>query len=520
MASNIETPKNIYKNHRKWIIKKSVNGQMRYFKSFDTLEEAISYKNLLIKNNWKDPSISNNEEKYKLEQKEYYARVSLDSTRRWYRIRHNKYGILDRTKDIYTALFYRDLYSQSDLKKKDIPLIADCDLVNGNPYLENGLKYKLPERLILNKTPQKRGKGAIRKKSVSSYSVYQGKTHFCSCRTYEQAWYVRRELNKIGWDKKELDRILDEYPIFYTKLLQFYIYLSKDKKDGKWLLTIPKNKSDDGLLQHIKYSNIEDALFERDFLMKYDWNYDLLVTNIDDTNNPYYNMELPPYPERKIRNISPRVNHDDDLLRLRDIILENPKITVNDLANSINITSNTLRNWFKQYNTNSKEFRKVVLEGKNPVEVFQQAELIFTPDLSKSLPSNYKGYVHYSPQRKTPYIIGKNDVYYGAYPTRELADRVVKELVKVNWDKSKLKNIQKRLKTHYLNVNDSTYIHRTHKNSGSWRVRKKINGRYKSFGAYETKELAIIARDILVDRDFECDDLDKLKKVAKKRLGE
>ena len=37
--------------------------------------------------------------------------------------------------------------------------------------------------------------------------------------------------------------------------------------------------------------------------------------------------------------------------------------------------------------------------------------------------------------------IGRNDVSYGSYDTPEIAERIVEELIKVNWNKKKLKGI-------------------------------------------------------------------------------
>lgn len=502
----------IYKNKKKYTVRKSINGKMKSFKSFSSLEDAVKYRDILIRNNWIEPE----NVIFEKNQKKYYVRLTTDIDKRWFRVKHKSNRYLDKTKNIYEALYYRDLYSEYEGDLKDIPRIKDCDLITDNPYLDN-LKYPIPSRLKLNPHDSKRGKGSIFKKSVSCYSVsYSGKS-YCTCRTYEQAHYVRNALVEANWNIEEVPRILDEYPIWYTKLLQFYIYISRTGDDNKrkWLLTIPKDKSDDGKIQHIYYSRLEDALYERDFLVKYDWDYDLLVTNIDDNLNPYYDMELPPYPERKIRNISPRTNHDEDFKKLMILIKENPYITVKELAGSINITGTTLRNWFHQYNTTPTEFRSLVLEGKNPFDYIKQEELIYQPDLSKSLHSNYKGYVHYKPDRYSKFAVSKNDVYYGAYFTREIANKVVKELMKVNWDKSKLPSIKKKLNiTPRKTENEYKFIYKSRPNVDSWQIRKKIKGKNYGFGVYYDKEFAKLVRDILIGLDWKCTDLNKLKSFA------
>lgn len=51
-----------------------------------------------------------------------------------------------------------------------------------------------------------------------------------------------------------------------------------------------------------------------------------------------------------------------------------------------------------------------------------------------SISKNFKGY-----------IIRKNNVYYGNYETLEIARKVKKELIKVNWDKGQLNKIRKEI---------------------------------------------------------------------------
>ena len=510
----MKLPKNVYKikGMDRWVVAKSINGRNKYFKRFNNPEDAIRYRNYLESVGW---VVKENESEIKEKKiKDYFIRVSRDHSKRSYRIRHTKYGVIGKTKSLEEALFYRDLYSLSDLPREEIPKPNECDLVTDNPYMA-GLEYPVPERLVLNKTPSKRGQGKISQKSVSSYSIYLGHKHFCSCRTYEQAFFVRRELVKCGWDAEELPRIFDEYPRFYTWLLHFYIYLGKDTHNKDyWLLTIPKDKSDDGKLQHIRYSRLEDALYERDFLMEHDWDYDLLVECIDDTLNPYYSMELPPYPERKLRNISPRKSRDKEFIRMFEMIQCEPDIPIKVLAERMGVTDTTLRNWFKLYGTNSKEFYKLCCDGVNPCTVLEQEELIYTPDLSKTK-GNYKGYVHYSPKRKSPFIVNYRDEYFGCYPTRELADKIVKELIKVDWDKSQLKDIQKKFNFRSRYTNEFMYIYKTNRDNGTWQIRKKIDGKNLGFGTYPNIDLAVIIRDILVSRDFKCSNLDKLRSFGK-----
>ena len=53
-------------------------------------------------------------------------------------------------------------------------------------------------------------------------------------------------------------------------------------------------------------------------------------------------------------------------------------------------------------------------------------------------------YISLSKGRKG-FIIRKNNVYFGNYETLEIARKVKKELIKVNWDKNQLNDIRKEL---------------------------------------------------------------------------
>ena len=46
--------------------------------------------------------------------------------------------------------------------------------------------------------------------------------------------------------------------------------------------------------QYGSYRRVEDALYERDRLVKVDWNWDLLM-ELEETDNAYMQMELPPF---------------------------------------------------------------------------------------------------------------------------------------------------------------------------------------------------------------------------------
>lgn len=354
--------KHIYKVGNKYSITKSINGVNTYFKTCDTLHEAIQYRDKLKANNWQ-PLPEDKAEKLKKDIKLYFLRITLNSKRTGYTVRNNNDEYLGGVKTIEEALYLRDLYCT--LPKNKVPKINTIDLITDNYYYEYGLDYPLSERLILPERNSTYGKGTIVKKGETSFHIRHGKKgngykdYVCACPTIEMALYVKEEMNKVNWDRSELQRILDDYPKYYTKLLFFYQYINKhrvwnqqtkNKKvyDG-WEITIPKEylEKEKSLEKIGVYKNIEDALFERDFLVEHDWDYNLLVETINDQENPYYDMTLPPYPTRKIRNISKRNYREKELTEIMKLIQEDPSLSQREIADKLDIADVTIRNWLK-----------------------------------------------------------------------------------------------------------------------------------------------------------------------------
>lgn len=52
---------------------------------------------------------------------------------------------------------------------------------------------------------------------------------------------------------------------------------------------------------------------------------------------------------------------------------------------------------------------------------------------------------HITLKKDGKYMIRKKSIYYGQYETLEIARKVKKELIKVNWDKTQLNKIRKQL---------------------------------------------------------------------------
>ena len=286
--------KHISKTGNTYSIDKSINNKVIHFKSCKTLDEAIKYRDRLIANNWQ-PLPETDEEKLERNIKEYYKRIQINSRKTGYAIRNDKDEYLSHAKTIEEALYYRDLYRSYE--KGTTPSSNDLDLKTDNPYIRDGLKYPLPERLVLPERDSEYGKGTIVKKGETSFHVHHGsranggKSYVCACPTIEMAEYVKAEMNKVDWDMDELQRIIDDYPRYYTWLLFFYQYIHKTDK-GKYEILIPKEYLDEGKTLELigVYNQIEDALFERDFLVENNWDYEALVYSINDEENHYYDM--------------------------------------------------------------------------------------------------------------------------------------------------------------------------------------------------------------------------------------
>ena len=491
--------KHISKTGNTYSIDKSINNKVIHFKSCKTLDEAIKYRDRLIANNW-EPLPETEEEKLEKNIKEYYKRIQINSRKTGYAIRNDKDEYLSHAKTIEEALYYRDLYRSYE--KGTTPSSNDLDLKTDNPYIRDGLKYPLPERLVLPERDSEYGKGTIVQKGETSFHVHHGsranggKSYVCACPTIEMAEYVKAEMNKVDWDMDELQRIIDDYPRYYTWLLFFYQYIHKTDK-GKYEILIPKEYLDEGKTLELigVYNRIEDALFERDFLMENNWDYDLLVENIDDSNNPYYDMDLPTYPTRKIRNITKRNYREKELTEVMELIRDNPDFSQREIAEKLNIVDVTLRNWLKKlYNTDYTEFKRLVLDGVNPLEVLERNEQIIQPDLSTKKPNNYKGYVHHL-KRSDTYQVRKGTEYFGTYKSEKLARKIAKDLMKCDFDKSKLKAIQKR-HGYTSPVMSKRWVY---KQGNNWAVRRKNKKKVMlTYGVYRDKRIACLVRDMLI----------------------
>lgn len=471
----------------------------------------MNARDKLVANNWiitKTP-----EEKYLEAQKKYYRRIYISRNKTRYRVYSRIKKYIGTVFNIEEALYLRDLYYDEE-DTNLIPCIETLDLTTDNPYLKNGLDYPVPERLKL-QPPRNKGYGfgIIRKRS-NHYRVERNGKYYATCITYEQAYFYREELNKRGWDKKNLKSIAEDYPKWYTWLNRFYIYISKETNDNRynWQLAVtPLNNN--GKLETIRYVNLEDALHERDFLVEHDWDYDLLVECIDDTVNPYYSMDLPPYPERKIRNLFLENNHDKELILMRDYVYEYGDVSREVIAEYMNVTSVTIGNWLRKYDSDWRHFKKLCLQGKDPLEYISMPEHIYTPDLTPVKPKHFKNYVIKNKISKTsPYKIVKDSVQYGVYPTWEIANKVSNELQRHGWSQENRIKLQAKYGV-LPKPHNKRNVYRT--KYGRYSVRKRFKQNSTNYGAYDTWLEAILVRELLAYHDWDKKELSRIQAEAK-----
>ena len=489
----------------KYVLYRAKKGKVTYYGSFDNFNDAVEQRDYFNEHGWvkpaKDPS------------KDYYKHS-------WVSARHYNVGKGQKysgcLKTIEEALYYRDLCLENDW---EIPKPKELDLKTNNPYLVNGLEYDLPKRLIIPpKAPRRMG--TISSKGEQFYGLTLGKEYYGGYRTYEMAYYVREELNKHDWDKSKLEEIVEDYPVWYTWLMNFYQYVNP--RDNGWIVSITPKHSDSGKLEHLYFHRLEDALWERDLMLKYNWDEELMIECADDSKNPYYDMDLPPYPQRKVRRIKEREPRTELFNKLFDLIHNGGYYNQEQYCELCGTNPVTLRNILRnEYDTTWQEFYGICMSGENPNDVLEQKPIIYQPNLEREYANT--NYVSYYKNLKTPYVIyhkDENDVsqYFGAYPTRELADKISNDLQKCDWDKSQLETIQKKHGWKSV-VGSRRWVYPvkyTSKKTGEtyiahYQLRRKNIG---SFGCYKDKRVADIVRDLLVENDWDRSRLDEFKDYA------
>lgn len=449
--------------------------------------------------------------------RQYYQRVTLDSAERHYQVNRKGGAYMGRLSTLEEALYYRDLYSETD--SEEIPRPTEINLKDNNPYLENGLKYPVPERLQRPEHKPREPQGKIYKKTKSCYALHYGGKYVCCSRTYEQGYYILKKLKEYNGDTSKLPEIEKHYPEWYTWLLQFYAYIIIDpyskRTPGvkrKYHISIPKEYLTPGKKMEVLrgYTNIEDALYERDFLVAHDWDYELLVEQIDDSQNPYYDMELPPLPQRRIRNVRLRNPHTQEIKKLQELVLAEPDMRISEAGRRLKTSHVNIRNWLRVYDINWLDFKTLVLKSENIFDRLEAKPIIYQPDLSPSKPARVGEYVYEIKGRANPWRVERQHVFYGSYPSKELALKIIDDLIACGWDKKQLKSIQ--LKYGYQSSRGSkNFIYRR---SNSYSVRKTLDGKLVTFGCYKDYHLAEIVRDLLIANEWDKEQLTSIRELA------
>lgn len=112
--------------------------------------------------------------------------------------------------------------------------------------------------------------------------------------------------------------------------------------------------------------------------------------------------------------------------------------------------------------------------------------------------------------------IGGINIYFGVYNSVSEAKKVRDELIKCDWDKSKLKRILRKLniKVPIEHVGDRKYIYKTH--NGKWSISKRLSIKGQMVrvygGQYEKLSEAKIIRDELVQNDWNIELLTEIKR--------
>ena len=494
-------------------IRKSINGKVVYFGTYDTFSEACVVRDRLIECGW-DKSILLTEDD-KINEYYGYIRRNGDYCYDVNRPKNNKKGLpryMGTCRSIEEALYYRDIAESNDYI---IGKPSEYDLITDNPYINEGLKYPVPERLTSkNRNKSNYGKGYVKEKGPNSYQVWYNKKYYGSYTTQEYAEYIRLKLNENNWDKNKLEKIKKDYPKYYTYILHFWRHIYLDEKNQTWYC---KKLLENNELITFSYKNPYDTLHERDLYEKYNWNIDDLVELADYTENPYEKIVLPPYPTRRTK-INYKLNEEYYTQLLEDMIFFIREFDINSIAameETLDTTEYTIKTCLDKFNINWSDFKTLVHSGEEPLDLLTY-ENIITPDLK---PKNSKtDYIYYDKSRKySPWIIRKNNIHYGSYSTKKIAIKVVNRLKKCDWNKNKIEDIKKEInyKTPSQKGETSKLIYTDKRNPK--KTRYYIQYKNEWYGSYTNKKTAEKAVKLLKKYNW---DKKRLKDIKKKLNGE
>lgn len=353
-----------------------------------------------------------------------------------------------------------------------------------------------------------------------SKSINGEKIRFGSYPLKEYAQYIRDKLEDCGWDKSQLQRIIDEYPKYYTESVLFFksIMYDPNSPTGAWKIIFSGKKNSKGTYTPeyaLTCSTLEDALWERDLLLEYGDDHQSYA---EDTRPNPYKDNIPYYwLTRRPRGKQEYNDFREELEEYKNLILEGV-VNQEEMGRVLGVRSVTIRNHIKRWGADFKTFKNIVLSGEDPLEVLEPpTPKIIVPDLSR-----YGGKYDYIYQHSNgSWVVSKwnktgRDTHYGNYKSKELALKVVNALKKCNWDKSELPRIHEELG--YKSIVFSkrwVYENKGKDKIYSYSVRHKDkNKKMINYGTYKDKRVAELVRDELIKCDWDKKYLDKIKDYA------
>jgi len=475
----------------KFKVRKVINGKQYYFGTYDSFDEAVAVRDKLIESDWDKNIILTDEDK--INQYYKYIKCNGDYYYEVNRPKNNKKGLpryMGTCKSIEEALYYRDIARSNDYI---IGKASEYDLITDNPYIKNGLKYPIPEKLKPRKNRQQStyGKGYVTEKGPNSYQVWYNKKYYGSYTTQEFAEYIRLKLYENNWDKTKLPKIKKEYPEYYINTLHFWRHIYYDKETNKWICR--KFLSKDNEI-YFSFKNPEDTLHERDLYEKYDWDINKVVELAEPCENPYKNMELPAYPTRRVK-INHDLNEEHYTNFIEDIAFFIREFNINSIpamAETLDTTKYLINDALDKFNITWNDFIELAYSGEEISTVLTYDNIV-TPDL-KPVKSK-SNYVYYAKSRKySKWIIVKDKVFYGSYSTKKIALKVANHLKKVDWDKKQLDNIRESIGYKSCKTRGDTskliYEDKRTPNKTRYYIKKQVGGKSVWYGSYKNKKTA------------------------------
>ena len=316
-------------------------------------------------------------------------------------------------------------------------------------------------------------------------------------------------------------------PRWYTWLNNFWKFVTPAQGGNGWRVNLTPRNTGYEKFEYVFFKSVENALWERDLLVKYGFDEDIVTYLGDDSENPYFDMEIPPYPQRKVRRIKEREPRTDLFNKMYELIQSDEDYSQEELCEQCGLTSANFRMiLLNEFDTNWAEFKLICESGENPNEVLEQKPLIYQPDTSVHIEeySQYKGNIAYYPERKSKYAVYKWDnsygrgQYYGSYPTRELAEKIVADLKKCDWDKGQLKKIQRKHGWNSM-VGSKRWVYPVKQKLKDGTVKvygytvrhKNKDKKMISYGYYKDKRVAELVRDLLITVDWNKDFLQTIQ---------